>query len=151
MIMTDDIKKKYIELLESGLTAVAAAQELGPNVATFYRHRNDDEAFDKACKEAQLHGARNRLQMLESEAYRRAVEGVDEPVFYKGDECGAVRKYSDKILLVLLKAEANRAGDPAYKDRFDVTSKDDKVQAGIIVLGKPGTDEDAWHAEHSKP
>lgn len=34
---------------------------------------------------------------------RRAREGVDEPVFYQGDECGSVRKYSDTLAIFLLK------------------------------------------------
>jgi len=40
---------------------------------------------------------------LETEARRRAVEGVEEPVFYKGDEVATVRKYSDVLLIFLLK------------------------------------------------
>ncbi len=40
---------------------------------------------------------------LEAEARRRAVEGVNEPVFYHGEVCGTVRKYSDTLLIFLLK------------------------------------------------
>ena len=28
----------------------------------------------------------------------------DEPVFYRGRQCGAIRHYSDRLLIVLLKA-----------------------------------------------
>ena len=42
--------------------------------------------------------------MLEAEAYRRAVQGVDEPHFYEGDIVGHVRKYSDVLLIFLMKA-----------------------------------------------
>lgn len=41
---------------------------------------------------------------LEDEARRRAVEGVEEPVFYQGDVVGHVKKYSDDLLKLLLKA-----------------------------------------------
>ena len=41
---------------------------------------------------------------LEDEAIRRAREGVDEPVFYKGEHCGNVRRYSDTLLIFMLKA-----------------------------------------------
>ena len=37
---------------------------------------------------------------------RRAFEGTDEPVYYKGEECGSVRKYSDTLAIFLLKAHA---------------------------------------------
>jgi hypothetical protein len=43
---------------------------------------------------------------LESEARRRAVDGVDEPVFHKGRICGTVRKYSDALLMFLLRGNA---------------------------------------------
>lgn len=43
--------------------------------------------------------------VLEAEALRRAVDGVDEPVFtQKGELAGHVRKYSDTLLALLLKA-----------------------------------------------
>ncbi|NDD54234.1 hypothetical protein EBZ39_10225 [bacterium] len=41
---------------------------------------------------------------LEDEARRRAVEGVDEPVFYQGAVVGHVKKYSDELLKMLLRA-----------------------------------------------
>lgn len=54
-----------------------------------------DEAMGQALEEAVDH--------LEEEARRRAQDGVDEPVYYKGSPCGAVRKYSDTLLIFLLK------------------------------------------------
>jgi len=54
------------------------------------------EAFDVAKECA--------ADLLESEAYRRAVHGVEEPVgWYKGKPGGVVRKYSDVLLIFLLK------------------------------------------------
>lgn len=50
---------------------------------------------------------------LEAEARRRAVKGVNEPVFYQGAQCGVVRKYSDTLLIFLLKG----ARPEKYKDR----------------------------------
>lgn len=40
---------------------------------------------------------------IEREAIRRAVEGVDEPVFYRGDVVGNIKRYSDQLLIALLK------------------------------------------------
>lgn len=48
--------------------------------------------------------AEDAIDLLEEEARRRAVDGVDEPVFHKGDQCGVIRKYSDTLLITLLKA-----------------------------------------------
>lgn len=68
--------------------------------ATAYAHRERDPKF-KAAWDSALEDACDRM---EREAYRRAVEGVDEPVFYQGEECGAIRRYSDSLLTTLLKA-----------------------------------------------
>jgi hypothetical protein len=55
------------------------------------------KAWDAALKEA--------IDALELEARRRAVEGVLEPAgWYKGKAGGKVRRYSDTLLVVLLKA-----------------------------------------------
>lgn len=57
-----------------------------PEYAEAFRHA-DDAAGDR----------------LEAEARRRAVEGVDEPVYHKGEVVGYIRKYSDTLLIFLLK------------------------------------------------
>ena len=51
-----------------------------------------DEALDQAC------------DSLVEEAHRRAEEGVKEPVYYKGKVVGHIQKYSDTLLMFLLKA-----------------------------------------------
>lgn len=40
---------------------------------------------------------------FEREAVRRAVDGVDEPVYQRGELVGHVRRYSDALLLALLR------------------------------------------------
>ena len=50
---------------------------------------------------------------LEQEARRRAVEGVDKPVYQQGKKCGVVREYSDTLLIFLMKG----AMPDKYKDR----------------------------------
>lgn len=41
---------------------------------------------------------------LEEECRRRAVTGVDEPQFYKGEEVATIKRYSDRLLEFLLMA-----------------------------------------------
>lgn len=76
-----------------------------------YRWLKDDTGykarFDDAHKEA--------CENLEAEARRRAVEGVEEPVFHKGQVCGTIRKYSDTLLIFLLKG----AVPEKYRERFE--------------------------------
>lgn len=56
--------------------------------------------FETAVKDAEDEAA----DILEQEARRRAVEGVEEDVYYQGDVVGQKTNYSDTLLATLLKA-----------------------------------------------
>ena len=97
---TQDWGPAFIEALMEGCNVAEATQKAGVVQSSAYRRRQSDESFRRAWNEACDIGTR----LLEQEAQRRAYRGVDEPVFYKGAECGVVRKYSDTLLIFLLKA-----------------------------------------------
>ncbi|MDG9966943.1 terminase [Achromobacter mucicolens] len=84
------------------MTKSAAA--VGASRSVVYEWRMADEEFAKAWDQA----IRVATLGLEDEARRRAQDGVDEPVFYLGAECGTVRKYSDTLLIFLLKAHDHK-------------------------------------------
>lgn len=67
---------------------------------THYQWMKDDPLYKEAFSEAKREACDN----LEEEATRRAMEGVEEPVFYEGEVCGSKQRYSDTLLIVLLKA-----------------------------------------------
>jgi hypothetical protein len=101
------------------ISRAAAAAEVSRSL--HYRWLEDegyraefDNAHDEAC------------DSLEAEARRRAEEGVDEPVFYKGEVCGTVRRYSDTLMIFLLKG----AMPEKYKDRGEL-----QVKKGTGILG----------------
>ncbi len=75
-----------------------------------YRWLKEDQVYQDAFYISQLQYADN----LEAEARRRAHEGYEEAVYYKGDIVGQQRKFSDTLLIFLLKA----AKPYRYKDRF---------------------------------
>ena len=52
---------------------------------------------------------------MERELYRRAVEGVDKPVFHQGDEVATIREYSDTLLIFGLKG----ARPEKYRERTE--------------------------------
>jgi hypothetical protein len=83
----------------------------------------DDEAYAAEFADAQ----EQACDSLEAEARRRATEGVDEPVFYKGKECGTVRRYSDTLLIFLLKG----AIPEKYKDRVENRIKREGILGGL--------------------
>lgn len=77
-----------------------------------YDLRRDDPKFRAAWDEAVEVG----LAAWEDELTRRAIDGVDEPVFYQGAKCGTVKRYSDTLLIFGLKS---RLPDK-YGDRIKV-------------------------------
>ena len=76
-----------------------------------YEWRQKDHDFRDAFEEARSCG----LESLKDEAFRRAYEGVDEPKFHQGEICGTVRKYSDSLLMFLIKQ-----ADPSYREHFQI-------------------------------
>jgi hypothetical protein len=91
----------------------AAVEIAGVSRAFVYEERGRDAVFAQAW-DAALETASD---VMEREAFRRAVEGVDEPVFSpKGFKVGTVRKYSDTLLIFLLKG----ARPEKYRERQDI-------------------------------
>lgn len=86
-------------LIESGgnITKAVKAAKIGRS--THYDWLRDDPEYPALFNEA----VRQAGDVLESEAIRRASDGVQEPVFYQGEKCGSVRRYSDTLLIFLLK------------------------------------------------
>lgn len=79
-------------------TVKAAAKAAGIDRRTHYRWLEDPayaESFEDARQEAG--------EALEDEARRRAIQGVEEPVFYQGEVVGFRRRYSDTMLIFLMK------------------------------------------------
>lgn len=59
--------------------------------------------------------------MLKREARRRAVDGHDEPVYYMGQVVGYTKKFSDRLLEVLLKARYPEEFRERVENRIDAT------------------------------
>jgi hypothetical protein len=97
---------KFCDL--ANITQAAKAARIGRQ--TVYDWIENDPDFKKQFKKAR----KVAVGVLEDEAVRRAVEGIDKPIFYKGKRVKAkVKEYSDTLLIVLLKANAPKK----YKDR----------------------------------
>ena len=80
-------------------TVTAAAEAAQINRKQHQRWMHGEGGYQEAFAAAK----ERAIDRLEEEARRRAVDGVPEPVFYKGEAVGAVRKYSDTLLIFLLK------------------------------------------------
>ncbi len=101
----------FLSALRRAANVSEAATAAGIGRTTAYEARQRDKPFsdrwDAAIEEA--------CDALEREAWRRAVEGVEEAVFQQGVEVGRVRKYSDSLMIALLKAHRPEK----YRERHD--------------------------------
>lgn len=82
---------------------------------TLYDWRQADQEFAVAWERALDESA----GVLEDEANRRALHGVDRPVYQGGKKVGTIREYSDTLLIFLLKGL--RPGK--YRERYEHTGE----------------------------
>ena len=95
----------------------AASRALAISQYELHQWLHSDPEAASRVKAAQLVG----WSALETEAYRRAVEGHNEPVYFKGRIVGYRKVYSDGLLQTMLKARV-----PGY-------SNDDAHTGGVTV------------------
>ncbi len=80
--------------------------------STYFKWMQDDPEFAEAIMVAKDCA----IERLEQEARRRAVEGVEKPVYQQGQQVGTIREYSDTLLIFLLKG----LRPEMYRDRATV-------------------------------
>lgn len=88
-----------------------AAKATGVSTVATWMWRRDDDVFRERYMEAMKMAA----ELHEDEMFRRASEGVLEPVYQGGALVGSVRKFSDTLLIFALKG----AMPEKYKDRVE--------------------------------
>lgn len=130
---------KFFAALENGHSVRAACAASGYTRQVVYRWRKD-AAFDARWRMATTMGG----DLLEEEADRRGRDGIDHPVYFRGQEAGAKRKFSDGLLLARLKA----IKPEAYRERVVVQSdvprpinvivRDFNVEAFVMQLVEQG-------------
>src|SRR5579872_938930 len=116
---TKRAEQKFLQGLSEGLTVKDAAELTGLGVSTFYERRKHDPELAELWAMASDIGT----DVIEREAFRRAVEGWEEKVYGRvapgiDGVVGTQTKYSDRLMEVLLKGRR-----PQYKDnqRIDLS------------------------------
>ena len=123
---TPDTRARFLDVLRETANVTKAAAAVNVSRRCAYDHRADDQEFadewDDAVEEA--------TDALEAEARRRALDGWDEPVYQGGALVGYVRKYSDRMLELMLRANRTRYRASAV----EVSGPDGKpIQHSIAV------------------
>lgn len=110
---TTQLKQKFLaKLLSSAGNVSKAAKAAGISRANAYIHRESDADFKQAWDDI----IQQVADAMEEELYRRSVKGYQEPVFYRGKMVAKIRKFSDRLLEVGLKAKRPEL----YRERFDI-------------------------------
>ncbi len=89
----------YFETLSLHANVTSAAEAAGYPRRSVYEWKEKDKAFHDEWERAWLLG----VDGLEDEVARRAAEGVLEPVFHRGEIVAHVRKFSDTLLMFMLR------------------------------------------------
>ena len=119
-------REKFLRHLEEcgSVRRAARAANIGRNTVYVWRRKQPEFAAEwKAALEV-------AADLLQDEAFRRAHEGVDEPVFYQGKQVDTVKRYSDSLLMFLLKG----LKPEKYRDRIEQTATVDV--AALIAAGR---------------
>lgn len=117
-------RERFIATLRDTANVRAAAQAAGVDRKTAYRWRDVSKAFAQQWDEA----LEDAVDTLEAAAMRRARDGVAEPVFWQGGKIAEVRKYSDVLLMFLMKAHRPKKYRETVNNRV-MTWQDDLIMA----------------------
>ena len=121
----DPLKADFLDHIAAGQSVRAAATTVGVKPSTPYAWRKHDRRFAAAWVAAEEAGT----DIIEEEAFRRAVTGVEKPVYRGGEVVGHIADYSDAMLMFLLKSRR--------PERYGASSKaaSSKTSEGLNLKG----------------
>lgn len=136
---TDAIKKSwhdnfFVAFADSGLVKDACSFA-GISRQTAYEERKTNPHFAERWEDVE----EDTTQQMEREAIRRGMEGVAEPVIFKGEDTGiSIQKYSDTLLIFMLKARRPET----YRERVDVKHEGTiRTEVGVAVPKDASSDD----------
>jgi len=121
-------RAKFIEALEQTGTVDRAAKACGMSTSQLYHLRSQDEDFRAEWNRALEIGEGVLLEAMERECDRRAMRGVNEPIYYQGEKVGFVKKYSDPLLMFRMKKL-----NPAYAKQVLAGDADAPLMTHLTV------------------
>ena len=132
-------RPKFLKVLGETGRVLGAAAAAGIDRSAAYRARRGSSKFAAQWDEAR----EAAVEVLEAEAYRRGVEGVEKPLTVAGQR-EVVREYSDVLLIFLLKANAPQKYrenlhidgnvEHKHKVKFIVATEGERREAVMVML-----------------
>lgn len=115
---TSERKALFLDRLSAHGNARAACRAVGLSAESAYKQRRRDPLFARGWAAAVVLGRDASIQALTE----RAVEGVEERIYYRGELVGTRRRYDSRLLLAhlaRLDKLADEKGAAADAGRFD--------------------------------
>lgn len=127
--LTQQRKRTFLEHLRATCNVTESAQIAGVSRTAMYERRAIDPELAKAWDDA----VEQATDALEKEARRRALDGVDKPVYFQGKKVDLIKEYSDPLLMFMLRGHRPHK----YRERVVETPKQiDKPAINVIVLAR---------------
>ena len=117
---TPERQAAFLDALAASGSISAAAQAVGLSRTAIYNLRNREDEAGAAFRAAWDARLRQAVAVLAETAFDRAINGVEEPVFHKGEQVGTRIRHNDRLLMFLLKSldpetYAARPATPTYQ------------------------------------
>lgn len=106
-----DMQVAFLRALSATHSVAEAAQSVGRSRQGAYRLRSrlKGQPFDLAWEVAFHHS----FDVLAHAALERALNGVERPVFYRGEQVGSYRRYDESLTRMLLRSQT-MGGNPMF-------------------------------------
>ena len=93
-------RPRFLAVLALSRSIILACRSAKVSRPTVDAHRKQDPDFEAQCLAAEEHA----VELLHDVAFRRALEGDCEPIFWQGIQVGHVRKYDGRLQIEMLRA-----------------------------------------------
>ena len=94
LVFTPDLQEEFFEVLKECGQIGEAITRVGVSRRQYNYVKAESADWEDRVEEC----LGEAVSVARDTAFERGVRGWEEPVFYKGDVCGHVRKYSDQCL-----------------------------------------------------
>jgi len=131
-------KRKFLKELRRTCNVTIAAYKVGITKRCATDHKKKDAEFSAAWEDAIDEG----IDLMEESARERAFDGVKEDVYYQGNPCGKINKFSDGLTTFMLKA--NRPEKFREHSQVDLNHK-----GGVLIIPSGTGSVENWLKENS--
>jgi hypothetical protein len=128
--ITQEQRDTFIATLADTRNVTVAAREAGIARRAAFALRARDEDFAADWLDAEEAAS----DLLEHEARKRAMEGIEEPVYYHGKKVGTVRRHSETLLLLFLRAERPEKFAEKGAGAGKGAGQADRPTGGVLVV-----------------